>query len=174
MSTYRHGVMDKDFACTDDIAHPSMQMKAKGSRFFREVSRKSIMKIEFDEVLTGLKVFNIVGTHIKPLVVEDQDYYPHPGCLFVSLMFLKFKVFVVLNHFMFSNCMLQKKKQSRQWCSVMNSGLYYSFCYYYYYYYYYYCYYYYYWPPQVQLRLLTIILSCNVSQGLMGQSNCKV
>jgi len=84
MSVLRKGLMDEVFITSDSIAHPSMRMKAHGARFFREVDRTSIMKIEHDEVFTGIKVFNIRGCHNKPIVIENLDYYPYPGCLFVS------------------------------------------------------------------------------------------
>ena len=84
MSALRKAVADEEYVTSDSIAHPSMKMKAPGARFFKEVNRAAIMKIEFDEVLTGFKIFEFVGVHAKPLVVENPDYYPHPGCIFVS------------------------------------------------------------------------------------------
>ena len=87
MSVLRKGLMDQVLVTSDSIAHPSMCMRAHGSRFFREVDRTSITKIEHDEVFTGIKVFKILGCHKKPIVIENHDYYPYPGCLFVSWIY---------------------------------------------------------------------------------------
>lgn len=64
--------------------HPSMDTKVPGVRFFKEISRCSIVTIEVDEPFREVKLFELHGIDLGPLVVEDPEYYPYPGCIFVS------------------------------------------------------------------------------------------
>ena len=64
--------------------HASMHTSVPGVRFFKEVNRCSIMKIEIDEPFMEIKLFELHGVDLHPLEVENLEYYPYPGCIFVS------------------------------------------------------------------------------------------
>lgn len=66
--------------------HASMEHKVPGARFFSEISRCSIIRIELDEPTKNMVLYDLYDTDIKPMDVSSipPGAYPYPNCLFVS------------------------------------------------------------------------------------------
>ena len=57
-----------------------------GAKFFKEVSRHSILEIEYEDPFESVKFFHLIGVEKKPLTLKDvpAEYRPYKGCIFVS------------------------------------------------------------------------------------------
>lgn len=70
--------------------HANMQHKVPGTRFFSEVSRCSIIRIELDEPTKNIVLYDLYDTDIRPMDVSliPPGAYPYPNCLFVSAHYI--------------------------------------------------------------------------------------
>lgn len=57
-----------------------------GATFFKEVSRRAILEIEYEDPFESIKLFSLIGVEKRPITFEDvpAEYRPYKGCIFVS------------------------------------------------------------------------------------------
>ena len=63
-----------------------MEYPLPGARFFREVSRCSIIKTELDEPMKDIVIYDLYDVDIRPMDISQipPEAKPYPNCLFVS------------------------------------------------------------------------------------------
>ena len=66
--------------------HESLMYKPPGVRFFKEASKCSIIRTEYDDPFQGMELYELGDVHIKPLDTSKipPEAWPYPNCLFVS------------------------------------------------------------------------------------------
>ena len=65
---------------------PTFTEPPPGAAFFKEVSRRAILQIEYEDPFENIKLFSLVGIEKRPITLRDvpTDYRPYKGCIFVS------------------------------------------------------------------------------------------
>ena len=65
-----------------------MELKAPGARFFAEVSRLSIIKIDMENPFKDIVLYELNDVDTRPLDVSKipPEAWPYPKCLFVSVL----------------------------------------------------------------------------------------
>ncbi len=81
-----------------------MEYKPGGARFFADVNRKSIVKIELqDPCSKDLKIFDIISIEVNPVKVP-HEYWPYPNCLFVSFLLMTILYHIIPRPLLWGTC----------------------------------------------------------------------
>lgn len=64
----------------------SLEYVSPGARFFPQITRAAVVKIEMEEPFEGMEIYKINDVDIRLFHVADipPEAFPYPNCLFVS------------------------------------------------------------------------------------------